>query len=94
MCIVAPARVIAVDGVTAIVEHDGRRRRASLLLEPDARVGEWVIVGSGTVLRRLDPTEASQLRDTLAAAESAVEPAPVQEEPGEHGLPRHTSRTE
>lgn len=77
MCIVAPARVIAVDGATALVDQDGRRRRASLLLEPDTRVGEWVIVGSGAVLRRLDPAEAVRLRDTIAAAESAAEPAPM-----------------
>ena len=70
MCLVSPARVIAVDGDHAVVDLGGRRRRASLLLHPDVGVGEWVIVGSGSILRRLDPIEAVQLRDTLASARS------------------------
>ncbi len=70
MCLVAPARVIAVDAETATVDAGGRRRRASLLLEPDTRVGDWVIVGSGTVLRRLDPMEAAEILDRMTVAAS------------------------
>jgi hydrogenase assembly chaperone HypC/HupF len=68
MCLVAPARVISIDGQAAVVDHDGRHRRASLLLEPETHVGDWVIVGSGTVLRRLDPFEAAEILETLRVA--------------------------
>lgn len=69
MCISYPGRVVAVDGAGAIVETSGRRHRASTLLVPDASAGDWVIVGAGSILRRLDPTEAAALIDVLDAAE-------------------------
>jgi len=69
VCLVAPARVIALEGTAAVVDDRGRRRRASLLLEPGTRVGDWVLLGSGTVLRRLDPIEAEGILETIRAAE-------------------------
>jgi hydrogenase expression/formation protein HypC len=70
MCIVAPGRVIAHHGADVLVDHEGRRRRASTLLVGDVAIGDWVLIGSGTVLRRLDPAEASELLDTIHAAEA------------------------
>jgi hydrogenase expression/formation protein HypC len=68
MCITAPARVLAVDGDVAAVELDGRRRLASLAVLPDVVAGDWVIVGAGTVLRRLDPADAEDLTDRIETA--------------------------
>ncbi len=68
MCIGYPGRVVAVDPEGATVETDGRRRRASTLLLPDAAVGDWVIVATGTIVERLDPDEASDVSATLDAA--------------------------
>lgn len=68
MCISFPGRVIEVGPTDAIVQTDGRRRRASMLLEPDIKVGDWVLVGLGTVLRRLEPAEAADLAETLTSA--------------------------
>jgi hydrogenase assembly chaperone HypC/HupF len=66
MCLVSPARVVAVDGPTATLEVDGRRRAASILLEPGVVVGDWVIVAGGAVLRRIAPTDADAMRSALA----------------------------
>lgn len=70
MCIVAPARVIAWQGTHVLVDHEGRRRRASTLLVGDLRIGDWVLVGSGAVLRRLEADEALELLDTIHVAEA------------------------
>jgi hydrogenase expression/formation protein HypC len=75
MCIAFPGRVIELDGPDAIVEIEGRRRRASLLVVPDASPGDWVLLGAGTVLRRLDHAEALEIAQTLAAATGTVRPA-------------------
>lgn len=72
MCIAFPARVVAVDPAGATVDQDGRRRRASLLFVPDAAPGDWVVVGSGAILRRLEPNEAQELIDTIRAAMTAT----------------------
>jgi hydrogenase assembly chaperone HypC/HupF len=71
MCLVAPGHVIDLNGTIATVEVAGRRRQASILLEPDVLVGDWVIVAGGAVLRRIDPSAASDMETALALATTA-----------------------
>lgn len=66
MCVVAPARVIALDGSTATLDADGRRRTASVLLAPDVLIGDWVIVAGGAVLRRIAAVDADAMRTAVA----------------------------
>lgn len=75
MCIAFPARVLALDPPDAIVEIDGRRRRASLLLHPATAIGDWVLVGAGTVLRPIGADEAAALTQTLKTAIASTDAA-------------------
>ena len=68
MCLTAPARVIAVDAGGATVLLGGRERRASTLVVPEVAVGDWVIVGAGTILERLSEDEAAVVNAAVAAA--------------------------
>jgi hydrogenase assembly chaperone HypC/HupF len=77
MCVSFPGQVIAIDGDDAIVESDARRRHASLRMQSDVAVGDWVLVGAGSVIRRLDPTEATELHDILAAAKASLDRPPA-----------------
>ena len=61
MCLMAPARVVSVDGAACEVEVGGRVDRASMMLEPDLVVGDWVLVNSGTVVRKLDEDQAAEM---------------------------------
>lgn len=61
MCLMAPARVVAVDGTFCQVETGGRVDKASMMLEPELQVGDWVLVNSGTVVRKLDPDQAAEM---------------------------------
>jgi len=65
MCVTCPAQVVAIDGQGATVDTEGRRRRASTVIVPDVAVGDWVLVGMGTILERLDPGLAREMRDAL-----------------------------
>ena len=80
MCLTAPARLLSIDesaeGSTGFVELDGLRRHASLLLVPEAQPGDWLLVGAGNALRRLEPAEARELTDLIAAASAATAAAP------------------
>jgi hydrogenase expression/formation protein HypC len=81
VCTASPARLLAFDSTDAIVEVDGRRRRASMLLRPEVQVDDWVLVAAGTVVRRIDAAEALELRRALDAAAAALAsrtPAPSQ----------------
>ena len=69
MCVTWPAQVVAIDAQGATVDTEGRRRRASTVIVPDVAVGEWVLVGMGTILERLDPGVAQEMRDALRGVE-------------------------
>ncbi len=84
MCLMAPGLVTALDGSTATLEVAGRRREASILLEPDVRVGDWVIVAGSAVLRRIDEPTAGDMRSALAVASGAPPGDAVDERGARH----------
>lgn len=68
MCLEFPGRITAVDAEGATVDTEGRLRRASTLLYPDVRVGEWVTVAAGTIIAQLSDEDAAAIRGELHAA--------------------------
>jgi len=70
MCLAIPMRITATDGADATIEADGLVQRTSLMLVPDARVGDFVLVHAGFAIAVLDEGEAVErlaLFDELAA---------------------------
>jgi hydrogenase expression/formation protein HypC len=78
MCIAYPGVVVEVDSLGATVETDGRRKRVSTLLVPDVKIGDWVAVAVGTIIKRLDPDEAADVQRIIRAAIEAT-PDPIDE---------------
>lgn len=80
MCIAIPARIVSVDNQMAVIDVDGVRRDASLLLAPEATVGDYVIVHAGFAIRILDASAAKEslalLREAAALADQAAEKKP------------------
>lgn len=62
MCRSTVGHVISVEDGFAVVDLEGVRRRASTLLVPDLRPGELVLIGLGSVLGRVEPTDLEALR--------------------------------
>jgi hydrogenase expression/formation protein HypC len=56
----------------AVIDVDGLQREASLLMVPDARVGDYVIVHAGFAIQVLDEQAAKEslalLREAVAGA--------------------------
>jgi hydrogenase expression/formation protein HypC len=70
MCLAIPMRITAADGADATIEADGLVQRASLMLVPDARVGDYVLVHAGFAIAVLDSDDAAErlaLFDEIAA---------------------------
>lgn len=73
MCLGFPGRVVALDEGGAVVDVEGRRRRASTLLVPEVAIGDWVYVAAGAIVDRIDPAEAEAIRSLLLEAIVASE---------------------
>jgi hydrogenase assembly chaperone HypC/HupF len=86
MCIAFPGMVVAVDADGAVVETEGRRRRASTLFLPDIAVGDWVTVAAGTIVERIEPDRAAEIQTMLRAA---MTPALDRTTEGDVDVPAH-----
>lgn len=61
MCLMMPGHVVSVSGEICEVETAGQVDKASMMLEPDLQVGDWVLVNSGTVVRVLEADQAAEM---------------------------------
>jgi hydrogenase expression/formation protein HypC len=62
MCLAVPVQVILIDGSEADVEIGGLTRRVSIMLTPEVKVGDYVLLHTGYAINVIDEAEA---RETL-----------------------------
>ena len=59
MCLAMPAQVVEIfDPETAVVDMGGVRKRVSIALVPEAKLGDYVIIHVGHAIGMLDEEEA------------------------------------
>ncbi|QJW47224.1 HypC/HybG/HupF family hydrogenase formation chaperone [bacterium BFN5] len=58
MCLAIPAKVISRDEMLALVDIDGIQRSVSVMLLPDAKQGDFVLVHAGFAIQLIDEKEA------------------------------------
>jgi hydrogenase expression/formation protein HypC len=69
VCLAVPLRIEAIEGEMAQVDLGGVRRQVSLVLTPEARVGEYVVVHTGFALSVLDEDEAQETLELFRSME-------------------------
>jgi len=61
MCVAVPSRVVEIqEQGLGVVDIEGVRRKVSLILLPEARVDDYVIVHAGFAIQRIDEEEAME----------------------------------
>ncbi len=60
MCVAVPVEILSIDGTEAEVNIEGIRRKASIYLTPEAKVGDYVLLHAGFAIRVVDEKEASE----------------------------------
>ena len=65
MCLALPMRITAVDGALATIATAGLEQRTSLMLVPDAKVGDYVLVHAGFAISVIDEAEANETLELL-----------------------------
>ena len=79
MCLAVPAKVVEIKDQLAAVEVQGVRRAASLMLLPEAKPGDYVLVHAGFAMQIVDAEEAERieaLRAEMRGAPRTVEQIP------------------
>lgn len=66
MCLAVPARITEVDGVRGVVDLGGVTREVSLLLCPEAEVGEYALIHAGFAISVVNEEEARKALDVFA----------------------------
>jgi len=66
-----PLRIVRIEGDMAEVELSGVLRQVSLVLTPEAQVGDYVLVHTGFAISRLDEREAQETLALFAELEEA-----------------------
>jgi hydrogenase expression/formation protein HypC len=73
MCLAIPSKIVNIDNNMAILDVDGVRREASLLLLEDAGIGDYVIVHAGFAINKVDEIAALETIRLLKEAAAFVE---------------------
>jgi len=71
MCLAVPLCVKRIEGVMAEVELSGVLRQVSLMLTPEAKVGDYVLVHTGFAISVIDEQEAQVTLALLKELEEA-----------------------
>lgn len=66
MCLAIPAKIISKKSDTAIVDVSGVQREANLMLCPDAKVGDYIIMHAGFAIYLLDKKDAEETLQMLS----------------------------
>ena len=74
MCLALPVRIVTLDGDEAWGTLGDARIRVSLIMTPEAGVGDWVLVHAGFAIQQV--TEADAAETWRLAAEIMAEPSP------------------
>ena len=69
MCLAIPAKVISVEGSSALVTIEDVQYTASLLLLEDVKPGDFVMLHAGFAIEKVDPEEAAETMRLLIEIE-------------------------
>ncbi len=70
MCLAVPAKVLTIEGASALVDVAGVRRRANVEMVEGLRVGDYVLLHAGFGIQKVDEQEA---RETIRILEEIDE---------------------
>jgi len=73
MCLAVPVRVVSIEGDEAETEIAGVRRRVSIALTPEVKVGDYVLLHTGYAMGIVDEAEAKETLKLLEEIASLSE---------------------
>lgn len=85
MCLAVPAKVLEIENAVGKVEISGVSREVSMMLLPEAKAGDYVLVHAGFAMQIVDEKDAAETNALLAEMNGAPRTVGVIEESVSHG---------
>ena len=73
MCLAVPMKLVERQETLGVAELGGVRREVSLMLQPEARVGDYVLVHAGYAIGLVDEAEANETLELLRQIAGSME---------------------
>ena len=73
MCLAVPAQLVQVNEFVGTIALTGVTRDVNLMLVPEAKVGDWVLVHAGCAVQIVDEEEAKATMDAFRELEEREE---------------------
>jgi hydrogenase expression/formation protein HypC len=73
MCLAIPALVRSIDGFKAMVEIGGVSRHVSIMLTPEVKVGDYVLLHTGYAINIIDEAEAQETLDLFREIAESID---------------------
>ncbi|MDH5542162.1 MAG: HypC/HybG/HupF family hydrogenase formation chaperone [Nitrospinota bacterium] len=70
MCLAVPMELVEIGEFSGVAEIGGVKREVNLMLVPDAKIGDFVIVHAGSAISLLSREEAKKTLDLLNQIEN------------------------
>ena len=78
MCLAIPSQIVKIEDTIGTIDTDGVKRKVSLMLIDNPRIGDWVIVHAGFAIHRIEESVAMESLRILKEAVAAVDRAEKQ----------------
>lgn len=72
MCLAVPLKIVEINGLDAVGEWEGVRRKIRVDFIPDPQVGQYVIVHAGFAIERLSEEQALADQQAFSEVENAL----------------------
>ncbi len=72
MCLAIPGKIVEITGDNAVVDYGGVRKKASLMVMPNAKIGDIVLVHAGFAIAKVKPDEAKEKIEAISYLSKAV----------------------
>ena len=73
MCLALPGKIVQKQNDHGVIDLAGNRYNVNLVMTPEARLGDYVLVHAGYAIQIVDADEAKQTWDILAGFEGGDE---------------------
>jgi hydrogenase expression/formation protein HypC len=73
MCLAIPSRILSIKGHTAEIDVGGNTKEISIVLTPEAKIGDYVLIHAGFAIQVIDEKSAEEIFDAWEVAYAALQ---------------------